>query len=76
MARRPLARDESKPVLSWGDARLANILWRDFEPTAVLDWEAVAIGPRELDLGWMVFFHDYFQRIAERYGYEGRPGAA
>ena len=46
----------------------------NFEPTAVLDWEAVAIGPRELDLGWMVFFHEYFQRIAERYGYEGVPG--
>ena len=39
-------------------------------PAAVLDWEAVAIGPRELDLGWLLFFHEYFQRIAERYGFE------
>ena len=52
---------------------LANMLWRDFEPVAVIDWEAVAIGPRELDLGWMVFFHEYFQRIADRYGYPGVP---
>jgi aminoglycoside phosphotransferase (APT) family kinase protein len=61
-------------VVSWGDARLANILCRDFVPVAVLDWEAAAIGPCELDLGWMLFFHQYFQRVAERYGHPGMPG--
>ena len=52
--------------MSWGDSRLANVLFRDAEPVAVLDWEAVALGPRELDLGWLIFFHDYFQRIARQ----------
>src|SRR5207237_9653059 len=59
--------------ISWGDARLANVLWHDFRPVAVLDWEAVATGPRELDLGWLVFFHEYFQRFAEAAGVPGMP---
>jgi aminoglycoside phosphotransferase (APT) family kinase protein len=60
-------------VLSWGDARVGNILFRDFEPVAVLDWEAAAAGPRELDLGWLIFFHQYFQRFATMFGVEGMP---
>jgi aminoglycoside phosphotransferase (APT) family kinase protein len=64
---------EGPSVLSWGDARVANVLMRDFRPVAVLDWEAAGLAPREVDLGWMVFFHQYFQRIAERYGYAGIP---
>jgi aminoglycoside phosphotransferase (APT) family kinase protein len=40
------------PTLNWGDARLGNILYRDFEPVAVLDWEMATIAPPEMDLGW------------------------
>ena len=65
--------DEGPAVVSWGDARLANVLFLDFEPVAVLDWEAAALGPRELDLGWFLFFHQYFQRVAARYGHRGLP---
>ena len=65
--------DEGMSCLGWGDARLANVLFRDFRPFAVLDWEAAAPGPRELDLGWFLFFHQYFQRVAVRYGYAGLP---
>ena len=64
---------EGDAVLSWGDSRLANVLWREFRPVAVIDWEAVAVGPRELDLGWLIFHHEFFQRIAERYGHAGVP---
>ena len=64
---------EGSPVVVWGDARLANVLFRDCAPVAVLDWEAAALGPPELDLGWMLFFHEYFQRVAVRYGYPGLP---
>jgi aminoglycoside phosphotransferase (APT) family kinase protein len=69
--RRPPTADS--PTISWGDARLANLLFRDFEIVAVLDWESVAVGPRELDLGWLIYFRDYFQRLAERYGRRGLP---
>jgi len=47
--------------LSWGDSRIGNMLFVDFEPSAVLDWEMVATGPREIDLGWMTYIHHFFQ---------------
>jgi aminoglycoside phosphotransferase (APT) family kinase protein len=57
--------DTSGTVLSWGDARPGNILYEDFRANAVLDWEMAGLGPREIDLGWVVFIHRFFQDIAE-----------
>ena len=54
----------SDPVLLWGDARVGNVLYRDFRPVAVLDWEMVTLGPRELDVAWMIFAHMVFQELA------------
>jgi aminoglycoside phosphotransferase (APT) family kinase protein len=42
--------------LSWGDCRLGNAIWRDYEPVVVCDWEAAAICPTEADLGWWLMF--------------------
>jgi aminoglycoside phosphotransferase (APT) family kinase protein len=64
---------DGRSSLSWGDARVANILFREGEPVAVLDWESVAVGPRELDVAWLIFFHAYFQGIAESMGHTGLP---
>ncbi|WP_433574421.1 phosphotransferase family protein [Nocardia brasiliensis] len=61
-------------VLSWGDARIGNCLYRDFVPAAVLDWELATIGPRELDVAWLVFAHRVFQTIAQTFGLPGMPG--
>ncbi|QDX80810.1 hypothetical protein B9N43_05865 [Denitratisoma sp. DHT3] len=60
-------------VLTWGDARIGNILYRGFDPVAILDWEMAGVGPAEVDVGWMVFFHRMFQDMAERFGYPGLP---
>jgi aminoglycoside phosphotransferase (APT) family kinase protein len=60
-------------VLSWGDARIGNVLYRDFAPVAVLDWEMAGLGPRELDLGWLVFAHQVFQTLAETFELPGLP---
>lgn len=49
------------------------MIYRDFEPVAALDWEMAALGPRELDLAWMVFIHRFFQDLAEQYGMPGMP---
>ncbi len=57
--------NEGPAVISWGDARPANVLWRDFKAVAVLDWEMAMMGPREMDVGYMIFFHKYFQHIAK-----------
>jgi aminoglycoside phosphotransferase (APT) family kinase protein len=64
---------ESDPVLCWGDARIGNVIYRDFIPVALLDWEMASLGPRELDLGWMIFLHRFFEDIAKGAGVPGLP---
>jgi len=65
---------EGDAVLNWGDARIGNMMFRDFEPVAVLDWEMAALGPREIDLGWFIFLHRFFNELATGYGLPGMPG--
>ncbi|WP_007518738.1 phosphotransferase family protein [Pseudofrankia saprophytica] len=43
------------PALCWGDARLSNLIYQDFEVAAVLDWEMATVGDPLLDLGWWIF---------------------
>jgi aminoglycoside phosphotransferase (APT) family kinase protein len=43
------------PALVWGDARLSNVVYREFDVVAVLDWEMATIGDPLLDLGWWLF---------------------
>lgn len=71
-ANRP--RDEGPAVISWGDSRIGNVLYDGFEPAAILDWEMAAIGPRGLDLGWLVFMHEFFEGVARMLGQPGMPG--
>lgn len=66
--------DESEPVLTWGDARIGNVIYQDFRPAAVLDWEMAALGPRELDVAWLIFLHRFFQDLAELMEMPGLPG--
>ncbi|MGW1379064.1 phosphotransferase family protein [Streptomyces sp. NPDC002446] len=66
--------DPGETVLTWGDARIGNIVYDGFEPAAVLDWEMAALGPRELDLGWMIYLHRFFQDLTEGGGQRGLPG--
>ena len=60
-------------VLCWGDARIGNVLYRDFAPVGVLDWEMATTGPRELDVSWMVFAHQVFETITGAYDLPGMP---
>ncbi len=61
----------TQPVLVWGDSRVGNVLYEDFKPVAVLDWEMATLGPREMDAAWMIFAHMVFQELA---GLAGMPG--
>ena len=61
----------TEPVLIWGDSRVGNVLYDDFKPVAVLDWEMATLGPREMDAAWMIFAHMVFQELA---GLAGMPG--
>ena len=63
--------DETSPVLNWGDARIGNLLFDGSKLTAVLDWEIADITPREVDMGWFIFF----ERFLRKNGIDDRPGA-
>jgi aminoglycoside phosphotransferase (APT) family kinase protein len=65
--------DEGDTVLSWGDSRIGNVLYRDFRPVAVLDWEMAGLGPRALDVAWLVYAHRVFESLAARFGVPGMP---
>ncbi|MDQ3147408.1 MAG: phosphotransferase family protein [Actinomycetota bacterium] len=65
--------DEGPTVLLWGDSRIGNVLYRGFEPAAVLDWEMAALGPAEIDLGWFIFLHRFFEDLAAGAGLPGMP---
>jgi aminoglycoside phosphotransferase (APT) family kinase protein len=65
--------EEGETTFSWGDARIGNILYRDFRPSAVLDWEMASLAPREVDLAWFQYLHRFFQDLAEGYGMPGLP---
>ncbi len=43
--------------LVWGDSRFGNIIYRDFCPTALLDWEMATINNPLMDLTYF-FFHE------------------
>ena len=56
-ANRPMPPAER--ALCWGDSRPGNLLFRDFEVSAVLDWEMVEIGDPIMDVAWWLFLQRY-----------------
>jgi aminoglycoside phosphotransferase (APT) family kinase protein len=40
---------------------------------AVLDWEMAALGPRELDVAWLIYGHRIFEDIAGSMDLPGMP---
>lgn len=58
----------------WGDPTPSNTMWRpDGTVAALIDWELAAIGPRELDLAWWLYFDDLFSRRFGVARLEGLP---
>ena len=39
-----------------------------------LDWEMATVGPREVDVAWMIFLDRFFDDLAERFGVPTIPG--
>ncbi|MEZ5182659.1 MAG: phosphotransferase family protein [Acidimicrobiales bacterium] len=68
-----LPADVGPDSLSWGDARIGNMMFADFECVAVLDWEMAGVAPPEVDLGWMAYLHLFFQDLATDLGVAGLP---
>jgi aminoglycoside phosphotransferase (APT) family kinase protein len=69
----PEAVAATDPVLVWGDSRIGNVLYDGFKPAAVLDWEMATLGPREMDVAWIIFAHMVFQELAGLAGLPGLP---
>ena len=68
-----LPADEGEAVLCWGDARIGNVIYRDFDPVAVLDWEMAMLAPRETDIAWFTFLHQLFEFFAQQFDLGGLP---
>lgn len=48
----------------WGDSRFANVIYRNFRPVALLDWEMSCFGDPEIDFSFIHFCHRHLQLIA------------
>lgn len=68
--------DGDRIVLNWGDARISNMMYRDFSPIAVLDWEMACLGPPEADVAWFLFMNDFLTTAIGLPGVAGFPDAA
>lgn len=64
-------RSEQGPTIIWGDARLSNLIYREFGVVGVLDWEMSALGDPLLDLGWWLFSDE---TLTTGSGYTRLPG--
>ena len=51
--------DDEHLDLTWGDARIGNLMFRDRRVVAVFDWEMAAIANAESDLGWWIFMQRF-----------------
>lgn len=65
---------EGAAVVSWGDSRIGNCMYRDFAPVGVLDWEMACLGPRELDVCWLAYAHRVFEDFSVAFETGGMPG--
>jgi aminoglycoside phosphotransferase (APT) family kinase protein len=71
--------DLGPPVITWGDARISNMMYRDFAPVAVLDWEMACVGAPEVDLAWFWFLTWFLTNglgIPNLPGFPDRDGTA
>ena len=54
--------------LSWGDSRLPNVIYRSFEPVAILDWDLVSLAGPVTDLAWWILMDPAESRRLEGIG--------
>ena len=59
--------------VSWGDSRPGNVIWRDFTPACLTDFENVAVGTPQLDLGWWLMFDRTCHEVVSAPRLPGEP---
>jgi len=65
--------DPERVGLNWGDPRPGNMIWEDFRCVCVTDFEAAAIAPRAVDLGWWLMFDRWSHESAGIPRLDGEP---
>jgi len=63
--------ESEAPALCWGDSRPGNVIFRDLEPVAILDWEMANVSDPLTDLAWWVWID---KCNSEGLGVERLPG--
>jgi aminoglycoside phosphotransferase (APT) family kinase protein len=48
--------------LCWGDSRPGNVIWKDLQPNAIIDWEMASIGDPLQDVSWW-YWIDYINCV-------------
>lgn len=48
--------------LSWGDARVGNMIFRDWKCVAALDWETISLAGPQLDIAHWLLMDDFWSR--------------
>jgi aminoglycoside phosphotransferase (APT) family kinase protein len=67
------APSDEPTCLSWGDARIGNIIFDGVRPAAVIDWEMVTLGSPEADLAWAIFLDRHHSEGVETPRLAGFP---
>ncbi len=65
--------DPSSVTVNWGDPRLGNMIWHDYRCVCVTDFEAAAIAPFGVDLGWWLMFDRWSHEHSDAVRLEGEP---
>ena len=63
-----LANPPDVTALSWGDSRLPNVIYRDFGPVGLLDWDLVSLAGPQADLAWWILMDPPESRQLEGIG--------
>jgi len=48
--------------LCWGDSRVGNVIWRDLQPVAIIDWEMASLCNPLMDVSWW-YWVDYVNSV-------------
>ena len=65
--------DPATVTVNWGDPRLGNMIWHDYRCVCVTDFEAAAIAPFGVDLGWWLMFDRWSHEHSGAERLEGEP---
>jgi len=63
-----LSNQPAVTALSWGDSRLPNVIYRNFTPVALLDWDLVSLAGPEADVAWWIIMEPPESRRLEGIG--------